>query len=79
MVPFPDDVIKAVQYGKRVKAHSVYMSQFQLISYNRVRDYFKEQLQISISDGSIYNFNRKAYDLLVAFEEKANRNWQSQH
>ena len=67
---FPDDVAKAVQYGKGVKAHSVYMSQFQLIPYNRVQNYFKEQLQIPISDGSIYNFNREAYDLLGVFEEK---------
>jgi transposase len=53
-----------------VKAHSVYMSQFQLIPYNRVQDYFKEQLQIPVCSGSIYNFNREAYDLLGIFEEK---------
>jgi len=70
VAPFPADVTKAVQYGKSVKAHSVYMSQFQLIPYNRVQDYFKEQLQIPISSGSIYNFNLEAYDLLGAFEEK---------
>ena len=70
VAPFPDDVTKAVQYGKSVKAHSVYMSQFQLIPYNRVQDYFKEQLRIPISSGSIYNFNREAYDLLGIFEEK---------
>jgi transposase len=63
VAPFPKEVTKAVQYGKSVKAHSVYMSQFQLIPYNRVQDYFKEQLQIPISSGSIYNFNREAYDL----------------
>ncbi len=28
VAPFPKGVAKAVQYGKRVKAHSVYMSQF---------------------------------------------------
>jgi transposase len=67
---FPEEVTKAVQYGKSVKAHSVYMSQFQLIPYNRVEDYFKEQLQIPISSGSIYNFNREAYDLLGTFEKK---------
>ena len=71
VAPFPENVAKAVQYGKSVKAHSVYMSQFQLIPYKRVQDYFKEQLQVPISDGSIYNFNREAYDLLGAFEEKA--------
>lgn len=70
VAPFPKEVTKAVQYGKSVKAHSVYMSQFQLIPYNRVQDYFKEQLQIPISSGSVYNFNLEAYDLLGEFEEK---------
>jgi transposase len=70
VAPFPKEVTKAVQYGKSVKAHSVYMSQFQLIPYNRVQDYFKEQLQIPISSGSIYNFNQEAYGLLEVFEEK---------
>ena len=70
VAPFPKEVTKAVQYGKSVKAHSVYMSQFQLIPYNRVQDYFKEQLQIPISSGSIFNFNQEAYDLLEIFEEK---------
>jgi transposase len=70
VAPFPKEVTKAVQYGKSVKAHSVYMSQFQLIPYKRTEDYFKEQLQIPVSSGSIYNFNREAYDLLETFEEK---------
>tara|TARA_R110001592_G_scaffold62711_3_gene191821 strand:- start:13 stop:432 length:420 start_codon:yes stop_codon:yes gene_type:complete len=30
MAPFPEGVTKAVQYGKTVKAHAVYMSQYQL-------------------------------------------------
>jgi transposase len=46
------------------------MSQFQLIPYSRIEDYFKEQLQIPISSGSIFNFNQEAYDLLGTFEEK---------
>ena len=46
------------------------MSQFQLIPYKRIQDYFREQLDIPVSDGSIYNFNEEAYDLLEAFDEK---------
>ena len=70
VAPFPKGVEKAVQYGTNVKAHSVYMSQFQLIPYNRIQDYFREQLQIPVSSGSIFNFNREAYDLLGIFDEK---------
>lgn len=68
---FPEGVTKAVQYGAELKAHSVYMSQHQLIPYNRIQDYFCNQLQIPISAGTIYNFNHEAYDLLEGFEEEA--------
>ncbi|MDR4507174.1 MAG: IS66 family transposase [Candidatus Brocadiaceae bacterium] len=68
---FPKEVTKAVQYGMGVKAHAVYMSQFQLIPYKRVQEYFREQLGIPVSEGSIYNFNQEAFGLLESFEEKA--------
>jgi transposase len=65
---FPKDVTKAVQYGTGLKAHSVYMSQFQLIPYKRVQDHFADQLHIPLSEGSIFNFNLEAYRLLADFE-----------
>jgi transposase len=61
-------VTKAVQYGAGIKAHAVYLSQFQLIPYNRVGDYFADQLHIPISEGSIFNFNKQAHEALEAFE-----------
>lgn len=67
--PFPKGVTKAAQYGDGVKAHSVYLSQFQLIPYDRIRDYFADQLKIPISAGSIFNFNSEAYNMLEKFEE----------
>jgi len=66
---FPQGVTKAVQYGNSLKAHAVYMSQYQLIPYNRVQEYFAEQLQIPISQGSIYNFNQDAFKKLTAFSD----------
>jgi len=68
---FPGNVTKAVQYGAGIKAHSVYMSQYQLIPYNRIQDYFADQLQIPLSEGSIFNFNMEAFRLLADFEVKA--------
>lgn len=65
---FPQGVTKAVQYGTATKAHSVYMSQFQLIPYNRIQDYFADQLHIPISEGTLFNFNMEAYRLLADFE-----------
>jgi len=66
---FPDGVTKAVQYGDSVKAHSVYMSQFQLIPYERIRDYFTDQLKLPLSAGSIFNFNKETFGLLEGFEK----------
>jgi transposase len=68
--PFPPQVTKAVQYGNGVKVQAVYLSQFQLLPYNRVQDYFKEQIGLPISTGSVFNFNQQAFDLLAEFELK---------
>ena len=67
---FPAQVTKAVQYGNGVKVQAVYWSQFQLIPYQRVQDYFADQIGLPISTGSIYNFNQQAFELLEQFEQK---------
>ena len=68
--PFPNHVTKAVQYGNGVKAQAVYLSQFQLIPYQRVQDYFQDQVGLPISTGSVFNFNQQAFTLLEQFELK---------
>lgn len=71
VAPFPEGITKAVQYGPQLKAHSVYMSQYQLIPYNRVQEYFADQLHMPVSEGSIFNFNKEVFQLLADFEERA--------
>ena len=61
---FPEGVTKAVQYGGELKAHAVYMSQYQLIPYKRIQEYFGDQLGIPVSEGSIYNFNQESVWLI---------------
>lgn len=68
VAPFPEGVARPVQYGIGVKVNAVYMSQFQLIPYNRIGDHFWEQMQIPVSVGSIYNFNQEAQERLEAFD-----------
>jgi len=41
---FPEGVSRPVQYGLNLKAHAVYMSQYQLIPYDRIRDHFQDQM-----------------------------------
>ena len=61
---FPEGVTKAVQYGNVVKSQAVYMSIFQLIPLARILDFFKEQVGLLISKGSISNFKTLAYKKL---------------
>jgi len=69
VAPFPEGVTRPVQYGIGVKVNSVYMSQYQLIPYNRIEDHFLDQMQIPVSSGSIYNFNQEAYERLEYFDQ----------
>jgi transposase len=64
--PFPDGVNSRIQYGNGVKAHAVYLSQYQLLPYERIREYFTDQLDIPLSSGSLYNFINSAYSKLEA-------------
>jgi transposase len=64
--PFPDEVKRPIQYGNTVKAHAVYLSCFQMLPYDRLKDYFENQLSFSMSSGSLCNFVDEAYQKLIA-------------
>jgi transposase len=66
MGDFPEHVTRPVQYGVGVKAHAVYLSQYQLLPYNRIEEYFAEQLGIPLSAGSVFNFNEQAASLITS-------------
>jgi transposase len=68
VAPFPAYVTRPVQYGQDLKAHSVYLSQFQLLPYNRIDDYLSKEINVPVSSGSIFNFNKEAYNLLEKFD-----------
>lgn len=65
---FPANITKAIQYGPSVKSFAVYMSQYQLVPYARVQEVFKDQFNLKISQGSLSNFNREAFEKLEDFE-----------
>ena len=54
---FPEGITEPAQYGVGVKATSVYLSQFQLIPQARVQDVLSTQYGLSITKGSVNNFN----------------------
>ena len=49
---FPAGVTRPAQYGAELKAKAVYMSQQQLIPYERVEEFFRTQCGITVSTGS---------------------------
>lgn len=69
VAPFPPGVERPVQYGNGVKAQAVYLSQYQLLPYNRVEEHFHDSLQIPLSAGSLVNFNQEAFRRLASFED----------
>ena len=68
VAPFPKELTRPAQYGINTKVNSVYMSQYQLLPYERIKDHFESQMDIPLSVGSIYNFNKSAYERLEGFE-----------
>ncbi len=65
---FPEDIRKAAQYGKRIKGLIVYLSQYQLIPYERIVELLNDIFEHPISKGTIYNFNKNGYEYLENFE-----------
>jgi transposase len=45
------------------------MSMFQLIPYERIKIHFTELFETPISAGTVYNFNRDAYQRLSQFDK----------
>ncbi len=62
---FPEGLTQSIQYGSSVKANSVYSSVYQLIPYKRLSEQFEDSYNIPISEGTIYNFNLTAANLLL--------------
>jgi len=69
VAPFPKRVKVKAQYGAEIKIHAVYMSNYQLLPYNRIEEHFADQFNIPLSAGSIYNFNKEVYEMLAPFED----------
>ncbi len=65
---FPREAKRPVQYGSGIKANAVYLSQYQLIPYERISEQFADQMGIGVSTGSVFNFNKEAFEGLASFE-----------
>jgi transposase len=67
---FPEGVTRPVQYGSRIKAFITYLSQYQLIPYERTVEMIHDLFGVRISTGTVYNVNQQAYEAGKDTEEK---------
>lgn len=61
---FPPGITQSVQYGPRIKSFSVYLMQYQLIPSERTTELLEDIFSQSISEGTLFNWNRSAYQNL---------------
>ncbi|MEJ5315350.1 MAG: IS66 family transposase, partial [Anaerolinea sp.] len=66
---FPEGVTRPAQYGSRIKGFITYLSQYQLIPYERVTELLEDLFGVQISTGTIYNTNRQAFEAGAIPEE----------
>jgi transposase len=67
---FPERINAPVQYGPRINAMIVYLSQYQLIPYERLKEAMSDFFEIEISEGTIYNILERCYDNLESTENR---------
>ena len=66
---FPEGVDQPTQYGPRIKAYAVYLNQYQLLPYERIRELFVDLFGTGLSAGTIVNANRTCYGALKPVED----------
>ena len=64
---FPEHINSPVQYGNNVKTYSVYLNQYQFITFGRLQEMFNDCFNIKISQGSFVNFNKACSGKLLPY------------
>jgi len=67
---FPEEVQHPVQYGPHLKAIAVYLSQYQLLPYERTSELFSDLFNHQLSQATLVNANKRCYKILEPVEEK---------
>ena len=70
---FPEEVQQPVQYGPRLKGIAVYLSQCQLLPYERTSELFADLFGHQLSQATLVNTRQACYEILEPVEEKIKR------
>ena len=65
---FPLGVEQAVQYGPRLKATVVYLTQYQLVPLQRTKEFFWDVFSHGLSEGTLVNANAECFEQLAEVE-----------
>jgi len=71
---FPEEIKNTVQYGERLKAVAVYLTQYQLIPYKRGAELIEDLFNHHLSQGSMVTFNQGCHDNLGSITNKIRNN-----
>lgn len=63
-----DQFSRPAQYGQNIQSLSLYLMNYQLLPYERTREFFRDLAGLNLSAGTLNNWNRKAYSNLEPFE-----------
>jgi transposase len=66
---FPPEVIQPTQYGPRVRAVATYLSQYQLLPYERIKELFADLFDHTISPATVVAANQALADRLAPVED----------
>ncbi|MCB0843138.1 MAG: IS66 family transposase [Bacteroidetes bacterium] len=67
---FPSGVDHYVQYGPNIKSLLVYMQDYQLLPYERTKEFVHDIFGHQLSTGTLYNIGQYAFDQLATFEDR---------
>jgi len=67
---FPEEAQQPVQYGPRLRSIGIYLSQYQLLPYERISELFADLFDHQISQATLVNANKAAYEVLEPVEEE---------
>ena len=67
---FPTDATQKTQYGPKAKALMVYLNQYQLLPYKRIKFLFKDIFNHKISSATIFNAANESAGMVTNIEAK---------
>lgn len=70
---FPEGLVQPAQYGDNLKALCAYLQNYQMLPYARCSEFIEDLTGHPIATGSLSNFQRQCFELLVPYEEEAKR------